>query len=275
MTTRNNDGTGLEDTVHEVYSLLLALGGPPARIEKRAKVPGARSAGTVYELDVYYEFERAGVTHRVAIECKDHGRPITQGHVNEFWGKIDDIGNVLGVMVSRRGYQSGAEAVARARGIRTLNPADLPAIGVLIGQWVEQLLLPPATTIGEPFWALFDTSQRTSTYCCLPESGPAGERLIPLFVSKQLAEAAAGVVTKRARCVARGLNQQALMALLPFVARQGGSFVCFFVDPTPTVTSWFGVSRTPEEMAMKYLVAHVDVVLRHIASGRELRRQRP
>lgn len=42
---------------------------------------------------VFYQFERAGITHKVAIECKDHGRPIENGEVAKFFGKMCNAGS--------------------------------------------------------------------------------------------------------------------------------------------------------------------------------------
>lgn len=35
--------------------------------------------GRSHQVDVYYQFVMAGITHKVAIECKDYGRPIDNG----------------------------------------------------------------------------------------------------------------------------------------------------------------------------------------------------
>lgn len=111
-------GTTFEDYVHFVYESLLNSRGEKVQVSKRTtfRLP----SGETYEIDVYYQFERAGVLHKVAIECKDWKGPISQGEVLEFSQKIKNISeNIVGVIISRNGFQPGADKVAERHGILT------------------------------------------------------------------------------------------------------------------------------------------------------------
>ncbi|RQR79117.1 hypothetical protein DIE11_17085 [Burkholderia sp. Bp9012] len=115
-------GADWEDYVHYVYSTLLNLKGERIQVSKRTTF--VLPSGETYEIDVYYEFWKAGVRHRVAIECKDWTNPVSQGQILEFHQKIKNIGNdLIGVVVSRNGYQDGAVNVAERHGMLALTKA--------------------------------------------------------------------------------------------------------------------------------------------------------
>lgn len=124
-------GTDWEDYVHYVYSTLLNLKGERIQVSKRTTF--VLPSGETYEVDVYYEFWKAGVRHRVAIECKDWKSPVSQGQILEFHQKIKNIGNdLIGVVVSRNGYQDGAVKVAERHGMLALTEATFPTIPQLL-----------------------------------------------------------------------------------------------------------------------------------------------
>ena len=100
--------------------------------------------------------------------------------------------------------------------------------------------------------------------------------MIPLFVSKRLAERATDIILQTAPCEVRGLNQQSLMALLPFASLHGFGFVCFFTPPPPDSgpIGWHGFPYSPEDLAHLYLVNHSELTIKHILSAREVNRSR-
>lgn len=95
-----------EDHVQHVYQTLLRLEGQTIMVAKDVCLVGSK--GDEYQIDVYYEFEVAGLRHRVAIECKNRSRPIERDDVIAFNGKIRDCLDVRGVIVTANGFQSGA-----------------------------------------------------------------------------------------------------------------------------------------------------------------------
>lgn len=74
-------------------------------------------SGQEHQIDVYWEYEIAGVKHKVAIECKNYNSAIPIGKVRDFFGVLYDLNNVAGVMVTKVGYQEGAKKFASYYGI--------------------------------------------------------------------------------------------------------------------------------------------------------------
>lgn len=75
-------------------------------------------SGCKHQIDVYWEYEIAGVKHRVAIECKNYNTSnISIGRIRDFFAALTDIGNINGIFVCKQGYQSGAIKFADYYGI--------------------------------------------------------------------------------------------------------------------------------------------------------------
>ena len=70
-----------------------------------------------HQIDVYWEYELDGITHRVAVECKNYSSKISIGKVRDFFGVLHDLDNVQGIMVTSKGYQKGAKIFADYYGI--------------------------------------------------------------------------------------------------------------------------------------------------------------
>ncbi|MGE4668613.1 restriction endonuclease [Yersinia enterocolitica] len=108
--------TDLESYMQYVYSCLLNLQNEGVVVSRRAILKGK---STNHEIDVFYQFERAGVIHKVAIECKYLSRPVEKKDVMVFRGRLEDIGNIQGIMVSKLGYQKGAYEYAKHYDIKS------------------------------------------------------------------------------------------------------------------------------------------------------------
>ncbi len=74
-------------------------------------------SGQEHQIDVYWEYEIAGVKHKVAIECKNYNSTVPIGKVRDFYGLLYDLNNVSGIMVTKVGYQAGAKKYAAFYGI--------------------------------------------------------------------------------------------------------------------------------------------------------------
>lgn len=73
---------------------------------------------TEHQIDVYWEFEAGGTTYYTIVQAKDWGQPVNQGHMLTLKGVLDDLNiRATGIMVTRTGYQDGAEKVAKGYGI--------------------------------------------------------------------------------------------------------------------------------------------------------------
>ena len=85
-------------------------------VQHNVKLKGL--SGCDHQIDVYWEYEIAGIKHKVAIECKNYDKLVPIGKVRDFYGVLSDLNNVVGVMVTKVGYQSGAKTYAKEKGIR-------------------------------------------------------------------------------------------------------------------------------------------------------------
>ena len=205
-------GEALEEYVKHVYQLLLNLKDEGIEVEKNKKIEGR--SGTKWEFDVYYEFSNAGITHKVAIECKDYGRPLDQGKIAEFGFKLQDVGGISGMVVSSRGFQSGSSKVAKSYGIKLLKTDELPPIPQLMAKRLSAVALPDEDYWGEPFWVIMehvDGKVTGSIYGTQEE----GRDFIPMFLSKYHAEMVFNEkkVDSNIWCI-RGLPRFALRAFI-------------------------------------------------------------
>ena len=100
----------------EVCQLLSVYNGlESSSVQHNIKLKG--KSGLEHQVDVYWEYEKYGVEHRVAIECKNYSYGVSIGKVRDFYGVISDLGNVKGIMVTTVGYQKGAKQFADFYGI--------------------------------------------------------------------------------------------------------------------------------------------------------------
>ncbi|ARA79645.1 restriction endonuclease [Pseudomonas ficuserectae] len=74
-------------------------------------------SGQKHQIDVFWKFRIAGVEHKVAVECKDYSGTVSVGKIRDFWGALEDVGNIHGIFVTRVGFQSGAVTFAEHKGI--------------------------------------------------------------------------------------------------------------------------------------------------------------
>lgn len=127
-------GTEYEQFVKSVYEAFLAQDGLTVNVEMHKIIKG--KSGAKHEIDVYWQFEIAGKIYKTAVECKHYNSTIEKGHVQEFWAKLDDIGDISGIMATKKGYQKGALTFGQYNNIEMLiikEPAytDFPENSVL------------------------------------------------------------------------------------------------------------------------------------------------
>jgi ribosomal protein S19E (S16A) len=105
-----------EKFTQEIYqSLINAQGITTIEVEHNIKIAG--NSGQKHQIDVYWEYEIAGIRHKVAIECKNYNSVVSVGKVRDFYGVLADIGNINGIMVTKEGYQKGSKEFAKHYGI--------------------------------------------------------------------------------------------------------------------------------------------------------------
>lgn len=233
-----------EDYVEYVYRFLLDLetkqNDEPIIISRNVKLA---KSGYTNELDIYYEFKKANVLHRVAIECKNQTSPVEIGLLRDFQSKIFDFHNITGVFISNSGYQTGAKNFAKDKGILAITTDELPSLLSLIGQRSKQLFLPEDYVKGEPFYILMEThngelngSYHLVKFANVPPS-------IMLFLSKKQAQDFINL-NKEKNLVVRSLRQEAFDYMILFAKRvkakfqvifkkdsEKGDYMSFFIEP--------------------------------------------
>jgi hypothetical protein len=112
-----NADTAYEKFAQEIYQILLDNEDiKPINVQHNVDILGR--SGCKHQIDVYWEYEVAGVTQRVAIECKNYNTSnISIGRIRDFFAALTDIGNINGIFVCKKGYQSGAIKFADFYGV--------------------------------------------------------------------------------------------------------------------------------------------------------------
>ncbi len=107
-----NPNTEYERFTQQVYQQLLNCRHPNiANVQHNIKLEGR--SGCKHQIDVYWEYEKNGVKHRAAIECKNYSKHVPKEKVCAFNGVLIDLDGVEGIMVSKKGFQSGAKLYAK------------------------------------------------------------------------------------------------------------------------------------------------------------------
>lgn len=113
-----------------IYQSLLNLHGPEFRniqVHHDVKLQSITTPSVQRQIDVYWEFELAGIIYKTCVQAKDCNKRIELGAIDTFRAVLLDIaGQPRGIMVTRKGLQKGADDHARSLGIdlMELNDAD-------------------------------------------------------------------------------------------------------------------------------------------------------
>lgn len=250
-------GASLEKDVQRVYSFLLNMRDEGVVVGNPVFMTG--KSGEQHEIDVYYEFSRAGIRHRVAIECKDWATPVSKGQIQEFESKLRDIGNITGVVVSRNGYQSGADGFAKYHDILPLRFDDLPSFNALLAARLKTVALPDENYVGEPFWIIMEIRDGKVTGSHYATTSPESEKqLIPLTYSRAHIERLfreAALDPKQ--WAIRGLPRFALRAFLVTLElyekkMNGGAIICFLPPGAKSDTQFVGIQASREDLIRDY-----------------------
>lgn len=250
-----NKPKDLESYVQYVYSSLLNLRDEGVVVSSNVILIG--KSGAKHEVDVYYQFEKSRVLHKVAFECKFKSRRVQKSDVIDFHGKLQDIGNIQGIFVSKSGYQQGAKDYANHYGIQLLTLDDLPTLNILVGKRIESVALPDESYIGEPFWCLmgFSKDRLTGSYYSRPNGFLFKKHLIPLFISKLDAYEYLKTLPDKDDFVVRGLPQHSLNFLFETANLMKGkvSFVLMLLGAN-SEGLWPGITYSVEELKSRFLL---------------------
>ena len=250
-------GASLEKDVQRVYAFLLNMRDEGVSVSNPMFMTG--KSGEQHEIDVYYEFTRAGIRHRVAIECKDWATPVSKGQIQEFESKLRDIGNITGVVVARNGYQSGADGFAKYHDILPLRFEDLPSINQLLAERLTTVALPHENYVGEPFWIIMELRDGKLTGSHYGAIFPDfDECLIPLTFSRPHAERIFQENNLNPqRWTIRGLPRFALRAFLITLElyekkMNGGAIICFLPPGAKDDAAFIGIRASREDLIRDY-----------------------
>jgi len=96
-----------EMLVQDIYQTIANENTPNTiKVQHNVKIEG--KSEQKHQIDVYYEFDFMGETHKVIIECKNYSMPVSIGAISDFQGRLMDIGGAKGIFVSKNGFQKGA-----------------------------------------------------------------------------------------------------------------------------------------------------------------------
>jgi hypothetical protein len=124
---------------------------PGVSIETNVLLLALDGTGRKREIDVLISTQVAGYPVRVAIECKNENKPVGIEEIDEFIGKLQDIGIPLqhGVFVSASGYAGNAAVRAQRAGIKALVLKDITStLPFLVREAFQSLIYLLATVTG-------------------------------------------------------------------------------------------------------------------------------
>lgn len=148
-----NKGKIYEDFIEKIYKAILeaekkAGAVKQIKLDRNITLPG--KSGATAEIDILWEYVIADINFRVAIECKNYGRPLDIGKIRDFSAKIRDAGLSKGIIVSQNGFTKKAKKFADSESIdliviREQNSKDWD--GYLSAVQVNLIAMMPARTI--------------------------------------------------------------------------------------------------------------------------------
>lgn len=110
-----------------------------------------RVSGRKIVVDVSFDLSAGGgATVLVLVECKRYRQRVEVSDVEEFHSKLDDIGAHKGIMVTTVGFESGAVATAKGRGIALATLTDSPVAGEVDFRYILASAKPPLRTVIAP-----------------------------------------------------------------------------------------------------------------------------
>ncbi len=116
-----NTGKKYEEIVRDIYQAIVEYDNPESgykKIEVQHDVVLKGMSGTTHQIDVYWEFELAGLTYKTIVEVKDWKSKVQQEKIHSFNSVKQDIaGCSNAVFVSKSGFQKGAIKYARHYGM--------------------------------------------------------------------------------------------------------------------------------------------------------------
>lgn len=120
MTKKKSESALKGEIVEKLVEMLHQANG--VKIERRVRLPSISNAKIKREIDLLLTSNVAGYPVRIVIECKNEVGLIGSSGIDQFVGKLQDIGVPIqhGIYVSATGYKRGVAERAQQLGIKTL-----------------------------------------------------------------------------------------------------------------------------------------------------------
>lgn len=213
-----NKGDELESLVQYVYQSLSDLNDNGIKVERKYKIQGKGAGQVTHEIDVFYQFEMNGITHSVIFECKNWNTKITKEKILALKALRDEIPNSVAVMVSKKGYQKGAEIYGKQEGIKLISGNKASLISIVVSSKL-QVMLPDEKVDGNPFWTLMEQKNGNLTGNYFSQESD-GKFSVSFFYSKTIAERFLSKLSDSRAWVVRGLTQRHLKILTRMIKSQ-------------------------------------------------------
>jgi hypothetical protein len=121
----SNSGVSYERLGQEIFREILGQSHVPIDVRHNVTLQGKT---TTHQIDLYWEFKIGGICYTTVVQAKDWATPVGQGELLKFRAVLDDLpGQPRGIVVTKNGYQRGAEEYAHAHGIVLYELAENPA----------------------------------------------------------------------------------------------------------------------------------------------------
>lgn len=119
-----------------------------------------------YQIDVLAGFTAMGVRHRVLCECKQLSSKVKRERVEMLENRLNSLGYNKGILLSTRGFQSGAVQYANAHGVALIQVYDHSHVAVSHSGGPEEIG-DDAFKYIEDHWPMYEAVLVTETPCKL------------------------------------------------------------------------------------------------------------
>lgn len=127
-----NINTAYEVFIRDIYQQILTQDEVETiEVKHNQRIKGL--SGATHQIDVYWEYKQFDEIVSVAVECKRYSKKIDIGIIRNFKSTLDDLRCSKGIIVTTKGFQSGAVKYASSYNIglkiiRVPNKEDLQHI---------------------------------------------------------------------------------------------------------------------------------------------------
>ena len=111
---------------------------PGAEVRHNEKILGVVS-GRERQVDVWASGDVVGMKMTVAVECKRYKNKLGIGKIDEFAGKLEDVGAQSGIVYAYSGVTEGAQARADGAGPVRIEIRDLSVSVATLHSWSDDL----------------------------------------------------------------------------------------------------------------------------------------